>query len=76
VTTGFANNKVVIQKFPREEVESVVSPMSEKFPGRRTGTDAVILESGEEITLNRIMDFGFDDSDDGHESFANLGAFC
>ncbi|KAH8602607.1 hypothetical protein B0O99DRAFT_647493 [Bisporella sp. PMI_857] len=52
-TKGFANNKIVIQKYPREEVESVVSPKSDKFPRKKTGTEAVILEAGEEMTLNR-----------------------
>ncbi|KAG9248536.1 hypothetical protein BJ878DRAFT_531854 [Calycina marina] len=40
---GFANNKIVIRKFPREEVESMVSLRSAKFPERRTGTEAVVL---------------------------------
>ena len=66
-STGFANRKIVFQKFPKEEVESVISPRSEKFPGRRVGTEAVVLQSGEEMTLNRIMDLGYEDSDDGHE---------
>lgn len=57
-TSGFANAKIKIEKFPREEVESVISPRSEKFPHRREGTEAVILGSGEEITLSNVMDFG------------------
>lgn len=74
-TTGFATNKIIIEKFPREQVESVVSPRSGRFPGKKVGTEAVVLESGEEITLNGIMDFGSDDeSDDSHERFSNLGA--
>jgi hypothetical protein len=72
-TTGFANNKIVVQKFAREEVESVVSPRSEKFPNRRMGTEAVILKSGEEITLSRVMDFPPPESDDGQE-YMNLEA--
>jgi hypothetical protein len=74
-TTGFANNKIVVQKYAREEVESVVSPRSEKFPGKRMGTEAVVLQSGEEITLNQIMDFGVDSEDDGSErSFVKMDA--
>jgi hypothetical protein len=75
-TTGFANNKIKIQKFPREEVENVVSPRSDKFPGRKMGTEAVVLKAGEEITLNRIMQFGPCESDDGHlsESLAKMGS--
>jgi hypothetical protein len=56
--SGFANNKIKIDKYPREEVESVISPRSEKFPERGTGTEAIILDSGEEITLSQAMDFG------------------
>jgi hypothetical protein len=56
-TTGFANNKIKIKKFPREEIETVISPRSEKFPDRRQGSKAVILQSGEEITLSAGMDF-------------------
>lgn len=70
--SGFANAKIKIEKFEREEVESVISPRSEKFPDRRTGTEAVILESGEEITLSSAMDFGPRDSEDGHEKFMSL----
>lgn len=69
---GFANNKIVIQKFPREEVESVVSPRMEKFSGRRIGTEAVVLEAGEETRLSRITEFKPDDasssSDEGLET--------
>ena len=57
-TSGLANAKIKIEKFPREEVESVISPRSEKFPDRREGTEAVILQSGEEITLSNVMKFG------------------
>lgn len=74
-TTGVATIKTVIQQYPKEEVESVVSPRSAKFPDRKLGTEAVVLQSGEEITLNRLMDFGPEESDDGH-SFTNLGAVC
>lgn len=73
MTTGIANNKIIIQKFPREEVESMVSPKSEKFPDRKVGTEVVVLQSGEEITLNRLMDFGLDESDDEHDSAINVG---
>jgi hypothetical protein len=55
---GIANGNVAIRKFEREEVESVVSPMSAKFPGRRTGTEAIVLGVGEEIRLSNAMGFG------------------
>jgi hypothetical protein len=55
---GIANGNVEIRKFEREEVESVVSPMSDKFPGRRTGTEAIVLGVGEEIRLSNAMGFG------------------
>lgn len=61
---GFANNKITIQKYPREEVVSVVSPKSDRFPSRRTGTEAVILEAGEEMMLTRAMEFADDDDTD------------
>lgn len=73
---GFANNRITIQKYPREEVESVVSPRSDKFPSRRTGTEAVILEAGEELTLTRATELlGCDDDmDDTETSLMNLNA--
>jgi len=50
---------VVKRKWDREEVESVVSPRSEKFPeGAKTGTQAVVLGVGGEITLSQAMRFG------------------
>lgn len=67
--SGFANNKIKIDKYPREEVESVISPRSEKFPDRRIGTQAVILDSGEETTLSQAMDFPYEDS---HEQFSSI----
>jgi hypothetical protein len=74
-TTGVATFKTVIHKIGREEVESVVSPRSEKFPSRKMDTEVVVLQSGEEITFDRLMEFGLDDSsDDGHDSFTNLGS--
>jgi hypothetical protein len=50
-----------VEKYDREKVESVISPRSEKFPNRRTGTEAVVLQVGEEITLSQSMDFGPDE---------------
>jgi hypothetical protein len=67
--SGFANTNIKINKYPREEVESVISPRSEKFPDRRIGTQAVILDSGEETTLSQAMDFPYEDS---HEQFSSL----
>ena len=60
-SSGFANAKIKIEKFPREEVEAVVSPRSDKFQDRRVGTEAVILMSGEEITLSGALASGRDD---------------
>jgi hypothetical protein len=57
-TKGFASKKAVTERYGREEVESVVSPRSEKFPHRRVGTEAVVLEVGRELRLCQGMDFG------------------
>jgi hypothetical protein len=58
-STGFAVSKIVVEKYDREKVESIVSPRSEKFPNRRTGTEAVVLQPGEEKHLFQGM-MGFD----------------
>jgi len=73
---GFANNKITIKKYPKEEVENVVSPRSDKFPRRRrTGTEAVILEAGEQLSLTRAMEFVCDDdNNDSETSVMNLGS--
>lgn len=60
-TTGVAVTKIRTEKYDREKVESVISPRSEKFPHKRTGTEAVVLDVGHEITLSRNMDFGSDE---------------
>lgn len=60
-TTGIASSRITVEKYDREKVESVISPRSEKFPNRRTGTEAVVLQVGEEITLSQSMDFGPDE---------------
>jgi len=71
-TTGVATFKTVIHKIGRDEVESVVSPRSDKLP-KKLDIRVLALQSGEEITLNRLMEFGPDDSsDDGYDSFTNL----
>lgn len=54
-TKGFASKKLVLQKFEREEVEEVVSPRSEKFPDRRTGTEVVTLAAGEDLRVGPGM---------------------
>jgi hypothetical protein len=74
---GFASSKLVVEKYEREDVESVISPRSEKFPNRRIGTEAVVLDVGEEIHLNSAMDFGpgYDD-DSEHERFTNIADVC
>ncbi|KAF4628014.1 hypothetical protein G7Y89_g10139 [Cudoniella acicularis] len=60
-STGFANNNIVIEKYEREHVESVVSPRSAKFPNRRIGTEAIVLDVGEEKQLSQGIDFGPDE---------------
>lgn len=55
--SGFATTMMKVDKYAREEVESVISPRSEKFLDRKMGTEAVVLRSGEEITLSHVMDF-------------------
>jgi hypothetical protein len=73
---GLATKKIVVEKYDREEVESVISPRSEKFPNRRIGTEAVVLQSGEEIRLSHAMDFGLEEGDTAvlRERFTNLAA--
>ena len=77
-TRGFASSKVVKRKWDREEVESVVSPRSEKFPeGASTGTQAVVLGVGGEITLSQAMRFGpGTQSVNSEEASRNLEAVC
>ncbi|KAG4438534.1 hypothetical protein IFR05_006008 [Cadophora sp. M221] len=70
---GMANKKIVVQKFEREEVESVISPRSPKAPTKRSGTQAVVLDVGEEIHLSSSMNLGPGD-DDESEKQVNLGA--
>jgi hypothetical protein len=75
---GFANHKVVVEKYEREEVESVVSPRSDKFPHRmKLGTEAVVLQVGEEIHLSQSMDFGpLDDDMSERETFMSMASVC
>jgi hypothetical protein len=75
-TTGFASSKVVTHKYEREEVESVVSPRSEKFPYRRTGTEAVVLNVGEELTLTQAMDLCPEYEDEYSGKFMSMEAVC
>lgn len=56
-TTGLGSASISVRKYGREEVESVVSPLSEKFPEKRTGIEAVVLGVGEVMTLTKAMDF-------------------
>jgi len=74
---GLATLKTVIQKYEREKVESVISPRSEKYFVRRMGTEAVVLKSGEEITLSQILDvrLGFRHGD-GDETPTNDQSIC
>jgi hypothetical protein len=74
-TKGIATKKIVVKKYDREEVESVISPRSEKFPNKRTGTEAVVLKPGEEIVLSQAMDFGPEEDDTAcvlRERFTNM----
>ncbi|KAL3417875.1 hypothetical protein PVAG01_10886 [Phlyctema vagabunda] len=50
-TKGFASWQITTEKFERAAVERVVSPRSDHFPHRRTGTDVVVLDVGQEIRL-------------------------
>ena len=61
---GVATFQTVVHKNGRDEVESVVSPTSDKFPSRKLDTKVLALKSGEETTLNGLMDFWLDDSSD------------
>ncbi|EPE29195.1 hypothetical protein GLAREA_00355 [Glarea lozoyensis ATCC 20868] len=62
-STGFAVTNLVVEKYDREKVESIVSPRNEKFPNRRTGTEAVVLQPGEEKHLiQSMMDLDADTS--------------
>lgn len=58
-TKGFASKKLAMEKHPKKEIEDLVSPRSEKFPERRTGTEVVILGVGEEIRVGPEL-FGLD----------------
>lgn len=62
---GIANGKLEVRKYDREEVESIVSPRSDRFPMSSLGkgdvraisgkgTEVVVLGSGEEIRLSAI----------------------
>lgn len=57
-TTGVASLRLKQQKFEREHVESIISPRSEKFPERKIGTEAVVLDAGEEMRLTQAIAFG------------------
>ncbi|TVY35336.1 hypothetical protein LOCC1_G006798 [Lachnellula occidentalis] len=60
-TTGLATTRIFVEKYDREKVESAISPISEKFPNKRTSTEVVVLKTGEEITLSHSMDCGSDE---------------
>jgi hypothetical protein len=50
-TRGFASKNLVTEHYEKEEIAEVVSPRSEKFPDRRTGTEVVVLGVGEDLTI-------------------------
>ncbi|KAM3089174.1 hypothetical protein ACMFMG_000785 [Clarireedia jacksonii] len=87
VTTGFASWSIKSKKWEREEVESVVSPRSDKFPERRMGPEVLVLGTGEEVRLvqglelfgmGRIVSSGGGGSEDGETAVAvrNIGEVC
>jgi len=55
---GLANKKIVVQKFEREEVESVIRPRCPRLSSKRSGTQAVVLAIGEEIRLSNTVKLG------------------
>jgi len=58
-TKGFASRRLVTEHYEKEEIAEVVSPRSDKFPERRIGTEVVVLEVGEDLTIGPGM-FGAD----------------
>jgi hypothetical protein len=62
---GLATKNISVEKHDWEEVESVISPRSEKFPNGRIVTEAVVLQPGDEIRLSNAMDFGLDEDATG-----------
>ncbi|KAL2064969.1 hypothetical protein VTL71DRAFT_4109 [Oculimacula yallundae] len=70
---GVVNKNIVVQKFNREEVESVMSPRCSKTPSKRSGTRAVVLDIGEEIRLSSNMSIG-PGNDDESEKQVVLGS--
>ncbi|CZS94550.1 uncharacterized protein RAG0_04499 [Rhynchosporium agropyri] len=73
VIKGVVNKKIVVQKFDREEVESVVSPRCTETPSKRSGTRAVVLNIGEEVRLSSSMNIG-PGEDDESEKQINLSS--
>ncbi|TAQ90489.1 hypothetical protein B7494_g1151 [Chlorociboria aeruginascens] len=63
-TKGIGTLKLVSEKYEREVVEEIVSPRSEKFPNKRTGTEVVVLGVGGELRLVPSM-LDFEGSEDG-----------
>jgi hypothetical protein len=62
---GLATKKIDMGKYDCEEVESVISPRSEKFPNGRIVMEAVVLQPADEIRLSNAMDFGLDEGNTG-----------
>jgi hypothetical protein len=84
VTTGVASWSIKSRKWEREEVESVVSPRSDKFPERRMGPEVLVLGTGEEVRLvqglelfgmGRAMSVGGSDDGEGM-GVRNIGEVC
>ncbi|PVH88361.1 hypothetical protein DL98DRAFT_509076 [Cadophora sp. DSE1049] len=69
---GLANKKIVVQKFEREDVESVIRPRCPRVSSKRSGTQAVVLAIGEEIRLSNSTKLG-PGNDDESEKQVKLG---
>ncbi|CAG8972907.1 hypothetical protein HYALB_00001327 [Hymenoscyphus albidus] len=54
ILKGYATTKLVVTKYDKEDVESIVSPMSVGFPNRK-GTEVVVLQPGDEKCLTQAM---------------------
>ncbi|KAK0119009.1 hypothetical protein ONS96_012080 [Cadophora gregata f. sp. sojae] len=64
---GLANKKIVVQKFEREEVESVIRPRCPRVSSKRSGTQAVVLAVGEDIRLSNHVSLGPGEDDESEK---------
>jgi hypothetical protein len=72
---GFANHRIKVEKFDRDDVEKVVSPKSPNFPFQRDklATEVVALRVGEEIFLSATVVSLYDDDSD-RRTFGSLSS--